>query len=148
MPKYIPNICNISGCEEPEYKHHLCKRHYEFYSANPTTLRFMAEREALDNRRAEWKLKLKRIMQYIIHYVLNFPMPLVEHFPLEHIFLGELYSLEREDSVDSVRVEQVIEDFNIPENVYPYSVIVLGYPTEDYTGTDRFDKDRIHYETY
>ena len=116
MPKYIPNICNISGCEEPEYKHHLCKRHYEFYSANPTTLRFMAEREALDNRRAEWKLKLKRIMQYIIHYVLNFPMPLVEHFPLEHIFLGELYSLEREDSVDSVRVEQVIEDFNIPEN--------------------------------
>ena len=49
---------------------------------------------------------------------------------------------------DMERVNYLKEHFNIPENVYPYSVIVLGYPTEDYTGTDRFDKDRIHYESY
>ena len=49
---------------------------------------------------------------------------------------------------DMDRVNYLKEHFNIPENVYPYSVIVLGYPTEDYTGTDRFDKNRIHYESY
>ena len=49
---------------------------------------------------------------------------------------------------DMERVNYLKEHFNIPENVYPYSVIVLGYPTEDYTGTDRFDKNRIHYESY
>lgn len=49
---------------------------------------------------------------------------------------------------DEERVDYIKENFNIPENVYPYSVIVLGYPTEDYVGTDRFNKDRIHYETY
>ena len=49
---------------------------------------------------------------------------------------------------DEERVNYLKEHFNIPENVFPYSVIVLGYPTGDYTGTDRFDKDRIHYETY
>ena len=45
-------------------------------------------------------------------------------------------------------IKLISKHFNIPKNVYPYSVIVLGYPTEDYTGTDRFDKDRIHYEFY
>lgn len=49
---------------------------------------------------------------------------------------------------DEERVNYLKEHFNIPENVYPYSVIVLGYPTEDYTGTDRFDENRIHYESY
>ena len=49
---------------------------------------------------------------------------------------------------DMERVNYLKEHFNIPENVYPYSVVVLGYPTEDYTGTDRFDEGRIHYETY
>ena len=46
------------------------------------------------------------------------------------------------------RVNYLKENFEIPEDVYPYSVIVLGYPTEEYTGTDRFNEDRIHYETY
>ena len=49
---------------------------------------------------------------------------------------------------DEERVNYLKEHFNIPENVFPYSVIVLGYPTEDYNGTDRFDGNRIHYETY
>ena len=49
---------------------------------------------------------------------------------------------------DEERVNYLKGHFNIPENVYPYSVIVLGYPTDEYSGTDRFDEDRIHYETY
>lgn len=46
------------------------------------------------------------------------------------------------------RVNYLKEHFDIPDNVYPYSVIVLGYPTEDYHGESRFDESRIHYETY
>lgn len=49
---------------------------------------------------------------------------------------------------DEERVNYLKENFEIPEDVYPYSVIVLGYPIEEYTGTDRFNEDRIHYETY
>ncbi|AMK15091.1 nitroreductase family protein [Methanobrevibacter olleyae] len=49
---------------------------------------------------------------------------------------------------DEERVNYLKENFNIPENVYPYSVIVLGYPTEDYHGKNRFKEDRIHYESY
>ena len=49
---------------------------------------------------------------------------------------------------DMDRVNYLKEHLNIPDNVYPYSVIVLGYPPEDYTGTIRFNEDRIHYETY
>ena len=33
---------------------------------------------------------------------------------------------------DMERVNYLKEHFNIPKNVYPYSVIVLGYPTEDF----------------
>lgn len=116
MSKYKTNICNILGCEEPEYKYHLCKKHYEFYSANPITLQFMEEHDVIRNRRKGWHLRLKQIMQNIIHYTLNWPMPLVEHFPLEHVFLGELYLLRRGKTVDSNRIEKVIEDFTIPEN--------------------------------
>ncbi|MBQ6813802.1 MAG: nitroreductase family protein [Methanobrevibacter sp.] len=46
------------------------------------------------------------------------------------------------------RVNYLKEHFNIPNGVYPYSVIVLGYPTEDYHGQSRFDESRIHYEKY
>ena len=49
---------------------------------------------------------------------------------------------------DMERVNYLKGHFNIPENVFPYSVIVLGYPIEDYTGTDRFKENRIHYESY
>ena len=49
---------------------------------------------------------------------------------------------------DEERVNYLKKHFNIPDNVYPYSVIVLGYPKKDYKGTDRFKKDRIHYESY
>lgn len=49
---------------------------------------------------------------------------------------------------DEERVNYLKENFKIPTNIYPYSVIVLGYPIEDYEGTKRFKEERIPYELY
>ena len=49
---------------------------------------------------------------------------------------------------DMERVNYLKEHFNIPENVYPYSVIALGYPIEEYHGEDKFKEERVHYESY
>ena len=49
---------------------------------------------------------------------------------------------------DEERVKYLKENFKIPNNIYPYSVIVLGYPIKDYEGTPRFKEERIHYELY
>lgn len=94
----------------------MCQKHYEFYSQNPLTARFMAEAEALENKTAGWKLKMKMVRQSIIHYSLNLPMPLINHFPLEHVFLGEFYSMRNKEPIDSERIQQIIADFDIPEN--------------------------------
>lgn len=113
---YKVGTCNIPNCTEPEYKHHMCKKHYDFYSKNERTVRFMEEVEAIEKGIAGWKLKLKLIMQFLVHHVLNWPMPLIHHFPLEHVFIGELYSLRTNKAIDRKRVEQVIADFDIPKN--------------------------------
>ena len=106
----------MPGCTEPEYQHHMCRKHFEFYSENPTTARFIAEVQALEDGTARWKLKGKVILQNIVHYTLNYPMPLIEHFPLEHVFLGELMALRHQKAIDSERIQQVIKDFDISEN--------------------------------
>ena len=62
--------------------------------------------------------------------------------------IKQIHTLAEELKLNLNEQNKIDSYFNIPENVYPYSVIVLGYPTEDYTGTDRFDEDRIHYESY
>ena len=40
--------------------------------------------------------------------------------------------------------------FNLPDNVKPFCIITLGYPTEDSTNIfiDKYDPERIHYEKY
>lgn len=116
MPSYKQDTCNIPGCEELVYEHHMCQKHYEFYSVNPLTVRFMTQEKALEDGTAGWKLKLKVVLQSIIHHAQNLPMPLISHFPLEHVFLGELYSLSAKKAIDRKRIEQVIADFDIPEN--------------------------------
>ena len=113
---YKVGTCNVPNCAEPEYKHHMCKKHYDFYSANQITARFMEEVDAIEKGTAGWKLKLKLIMQFLVHHALNWPMPLIHHFPLEHVFIGELYSLRTSKTVDRKRVEQVIGDFDISKN--------------------------------
>lgn len=116
MLSYKQYTCNIPGCEEHVYEHHMCQKHYEFYSENPLTAQFMAQEESLEDNTAGWKLKLKAVLQSIVHHSLNIPMPLINHFPLEHVFLGELYSLRTNKIIDKKRIEQVIADFDIPKN--------------------------------
>lgn len=116
MLSYIENKCNVPGCDGKEYKHHMCKMHYDFYSENPLTAQYMKAEQALEDGTAGWKLKATVILQSIIHHTLNIPMPLIKHFPLEHVFLGELYYLRRAKTIDSERIQQVIADFNIDEN--------------------------------
>ena len=119
--KYNPTICNISCCSEPVYRNHMCKRHYEFYAKNPITAQRMEEVLALEDGTANWKLIGKTIIQSLIHHSLNISMPLIEHFPLEHVFQAEAYSLRHNESVDSERVKEVIKDFDIPETDYNVS---------------------------
>lgn len=116
MLSYKKDTCNIPGCKEPVYKHHMCKKHYEFYSGNSLITRFIAQEKALEDGTAGWRLKFKVVVQSIFHHALNIPMPLISHFPLEHVFLGELYSLRAYKEIDKRRVDQVIKDFDIPEN--------------------------------
>ncbi len=116
MPNNKQNNCNIPGCNEPVYRHHMCQKHYEFYSENPLTLKYMEAVQALEDGTAGWKLKGKLVLQSIIHHTLNIPMPLIEHFPLEHVFLGELFSLCHTKTINSERIQRVIKDFDIAEN--------------------------------
>ncbi|MCD7782156.1 MAG: nitroreductase family protein [Methanosphaera sp.] len=47
-------------------------------------------------------------------------------------------------------MDPISEIFDLPENVKPFCLITLGYPTEDSTNefVDKYDPERIHYEKY
>jgi len=49
---------------------------------------------------------------------------------------------------DDERVNYLGQQFEIPNGIIPFSVIAIGYPKEDYQADDKFDKSRIHYESY
>jgi nitroreductase len=42
------------------------------------------------------------------------------------------------------RMEPLSKLFNLPQNIIPISLIVLGYPNESILPQERFKKDRIH----
>ncbi len=46
------------------------------------------------------------------------------------------------------RYEGVKKVLNIPENVYPLSIVSIGYPDEEKPMPDRYDESRIHYERW
>lgn len=48
------------------------------------------------------------------------------------------------------RVTCVKETLNMPENIKPYCIILLGYPEQADANhfVDRYEEDRIHFETY
>lgn len=56
--------------------------------------------------------------------------------------------------VGSFNPETVKADFNIPENVEPVNILVIGYPAGELASPDRHDKSRksleelVHYDTY
>lgn len=46
------------------------------------------------------------------------------------------------------RVEELKQLLNLPESVYPLSIIPVGYPDEQREVTSRFNKERIHYDRW
>lgn len=45
--------------------------------------------------------------------------------------------------------EKFAEYFSLPENIKPFSLITMGYANEDdMPKPDRFDKEKIHYESW
>lgn len=94
----------------------MCKEHLEFYSQNPLVHQVIEESMMLNSGEASLKLKLKKHLQSFIHHGFDIPMPLYEHFPLEHVFLSELYAARSGQKDDVDHYKRVIEDFDIPEN--------------------------------
>lgn len=38
--------------------------------------------------------------------------------------------------------------FKLPENVLPFSLVPVGYPTQEQKPREKFDKEKIHYEKW
>lgn len=91
----------------------MCRNHYEFYIRDKKTLGLSDDVVAVYEKRASFIQKLKSYIHNIIHHALDIPMPRYEHFPLEHIFLNALQT-ENRQNID--RLNQIISDFDIPEN--------------------------------
>ena len=49
---------------------------------------------------------------------------------------------------DKQRQEKFKEYFGMPENIKPFCAIAIGYPDEDITMPNRFDKSKIHTERW
>jgi nitroreductase len=45
------------------------------------------------------------------------------------------------------RIEKVKEYFNLPEHIIPFSVIPFGYGKQENGFVDRYDVNKVHYET-
>lgn len=116
MVNYRPHTCNICRCNNPEYKDHMCKEHYDFYTQNPRVARITQERVILESGCANLPLKVKRWLHTLVHLTCDLPMPFYEHFPLEHVYLTELYTIKRSKQVDIERYKKIKGDFDIPEN--------------------------------
>jgi len=46
------------------------------------------------------------------------------------------------------RIDTLQKAFNLPEHVIPFAVISVGYPDQKRNKPERFDKERIHYESW
>lgn len=64
----------------------------------------------------------------------------ITHMGLGAVWMG-IYPREE-------RVEKLKKTFNLPQSVIPLAVIAVGYPDEHRPNSDRFNEDRIHYETW
>ena len=116
MVTYKPHICNIHNCSNSEFKNHMCQEHYDFYMQNPRVNHVVHEIHALETGVASWKLRFKKCLHFIIHHALDLPMPLYEHFALEHVFLSELDTLRRCKDISIDNYKKVKIDFDVPEN--------------------------------
>lgn len=46
------------------------------------------------------------------------------------------------------RIDYIKSIFNLPENIEAFAVVPIGYPAEEKEFVDRFDKNKVHYESY
>lgn len=49
---------------------------------------------------------------------------------------------------DEVRVEPLKKLLNLPEGVFPFSIVSLGYPAETREPINRYDADRVHFNKW
>ncbi|WP_315116340.1 nitroreductase family protein [uncultured Clostridium sp.] len=63
-----------------------------------------------------------------------------QHLGLGAVWLG-VYPVEQ-------RVKDIKKLFKLPEDVYPLSIISIGHPGERKEHSDRFDKNKIHYDRW
>ena len=61
---------------------------------------------------------------------------------LGSVWLGVTPLKEREDFIKNI--------FSLPQNITPFNIIVLGYPSEGQENkfVDRYDEARVHFEEY
>lgn len=84
--------------------------------SNPVVQKICEEYDLLEQKRAPLGLVIKKIAHFLIHYICNFPVYLIEHFPLEHIFLGHLKLIQRAPEVNLDFVVNLLKDFDCEEN--------------------------------
>lgn len=116
MIKYSDTHCNIRGCTNPIHKHHMCEVHYNQYVSNPVVKKFCEEYDLLESEKKPLRLIIKRILHFIVHHAFDIPVYLVEHFPLEHIFLGNLIYIRRTSKANPELEDNLLKDFNYEEN--------------------------------
>lgn len=116
LPNYNEHVCNIVDCDKPIYKSGMCKEHYRFYISSPETADVINEMAKLKSGTASWGLKFKRVLHWICHLVMDIPMTLYEHFPLEHVFLAELKAARKMRGLDTERICKVVRDFDVVGN--------------------------------
>ncbi len=46
------------------------------------------------------------------------------------------------------RIEGIHKLFDLPPHIKPFAIIAVGHPAEQKPGVDRFDKAKIHFETW
>lgn len=46
------------------------------------------------------------------------------------------------------RMQPVVDYFNLPEHLIPYSLVSIGYPKQKNTFIDRYVKEKIHWNKY
>ncbi|MBN2120308.1 MAG: nitroreductase family protein [Candidatus Omnitrophica bacterium] len=46
------------------------------------------------------------------------------------------------------RIEYIKEQFKLPENIIPFSIIPVGHPAQEMKPVSRYNQQRIHYENW
>lgn len=116
MVKYSKNHCNICGCTEPIYRHYMCEKHYNQYMSNPIVQKIGKEYELRESDQRPLSLKIKQAFHFISHYALDIPMYHIEHFPLEHVFLGNMAYLKSASTINMDFADSLTRDFDCQEN--------------------------------